>query len=305
MRVVTFPGKIGDALLQWPVIYQHAKTSKTSFHCWLDEHSLMPLVNLLKAQACVEGVELRPGIEHWRCGGQPWDFGLTTDDYVQHEVIHMGMREFPREQITLQTVKWTQLRIDTAALAHEPSLVVVPPDELMQRTDYIVLHGTFASHVSGTPGFWRFLYQIAPWITETFERAIFVGTPSERARARQLYPGIKGMANGNAVAAWTGWSDFDDGGDFLPLASLVSGARMVIGSGSSVVTLAGALKVPCIRVHDAIGEAPKVIWSNLGPNQINETALELRKGAWERFREQWFERKVIPIAPSITLTPQA
>jgi hypothetical protein len=60
----------------------------------------------------------------------------------------------------------------------------------------------------------------------------------------------------------------------------------MIGCGSYPITVAGALKIPAIRVHDQIGEMAKIIWDNLGDNQLNETELSLRK-AWPRFRDQW------------------
>jgi len=72
----------------------------------------------------------------------------------------------------------------------------------------------------------------------------------------------------------------------LDLAKFMAGASLVVGCGSSGVALAGALKVPCIRVHDPIGEAPKVIWSNLGENQLNDTEIGLRK-SWPEFRDRW------------------
>jgi hypothetical protein len=99
----------------------------------------------------------------------------------------------------------------------------------------------------------------------------FVGTKDERVRAWELYPK---------------WRSFDDGGEFIRLAEYMSGATMMIGSGSSNVVLAGLLGIPTLRVHDPIGDHPKVIWSNLGDNQLNATERELRD-EWPAFRDQW------------------
>ena len=63
-------------------------------------------------------------------------------------------------------------------------------------------------------------------------------------------------------------------------------SRAVIGCGSSSVALAGALKVPCIRVHDPIGEFPRRIWDNLGDNQLNDTEIGLR-ASWPEWRDKW------------------
>jgi hypothetical protein len=57
----------------------------------------------------------------------------------------------------------------------------------------------------------------------------------------------------------------------------MAGSRLVIGSGSSGVALASVLKVPTLRVHDPIGNAPKVIWAGLGDNQWNEEEVALRR----------------------------
>ena len=104
-----------------------------------------------------------------------------------------------------------------------------------------------------------------------------MGSPDERERAHELYPKFQ---------------VFDDGNDFRRLAEFIDRAQLVIGAGSSVVALAGALKVPAIRVHDAIGEAPKVLWSNLGDNQMNEMEPDLRK-LFTPFLEKWVPRAMV------------
>jgi hypothetical protein len=54
------------------------------------------------------------------------------------------------------------------------------------------------------------------------------------------------------------------------------------------VALAGALKIPAIRVHDNIEGMPKVIWSNLGDNQMNETEVLLRTN-YAPWAEKWLK----------------
>jgi hypothetical protein len=46
------------------------------------------------------------------------------------------------------------------------------------------------------------------------------------------------------------------------------------------------LKVPCIRVHDPIGEFPRRIWDSLGENQLNDTEIGLRT-SWTEWRDKW------------------
>lgn len=276
MKRLTFsmPGKIGDALLQWPVAYHYARERNSTFDLWLDEKTLKPLVPLFLSQPCVTDCITAPGIEHWQCGGQPWDFGLKTEDHLEREFVHLGMREFPQRQITLQTLENARFDLEREPLSQEPSIFVRDP----MTANRVVLHGTFTTHSSGTPGFWKLIHRIQSELKEMFEEIVFVGDPEERKRALEIYPDAK---------------DFDDQGDFYRLAQLIAGSRLVIGAGSSVVALAGTLKIPCVRVHDEIGNHPRVLWSNLGPGQINETELELRKGRWEEFKDKHFQPKVI------------
>lgn len=273
--VFTMPGKKGDALLQWPVVYQYCKAHQTSCTLWLDEGSLKELVPLFEAQPCVDAVVLKPGVQNYTCGGQPFDFGIATAEYVDNQVIHLGFRQFPQRQITLQTLHDAPFELDSVALCQEPSLIVHEP----LHGNRVVLHGTFQSHHTGSPRFWRFLNRVKDDLEDRFDEITFVGSAMERERALEVYPG---------------WSDFDDGASFLELAKLVSGARLVIGSGSCVVALAGALKIPCVRVHDPIGDAPKVIWSNTGENQINETEVALRE-KWPEFLARWCPNRVVAV----------
>lgn len=264
--VFTMPGKIGDAILQWPVVFHYCKQMELKCTLWLDEKTLKPLVPLFEAQPCVEKIELKGGIENYSMGGQPWNFGLKTEDHLDHEVYHLGFRAFPTRQITLETLTNVPLHIDTRDVATEESLQI--PAEPMR--DEVAVHGTFASHTSGVPGVWRFLYDIQ----KDLPAIVFVGTQAERERAMELYPSA---------------SQFDDGGNFLKLATFLKGTRMVIGAGSSVCALASVLHVPCVRVHDPIGEYPRVIWSGLGDNQLNETERDLRK-IWPEFRDRYLPK---------------
>lgn len=264
----TLPGKIGDALMQWPVLNRYCIENGRKCTLWLDEKTLQPLVSLFEVQPTVEKVELKPGVEHYRCGGQPYDLGLKTADYVGHEVHHLGMRNFPQRQITLQTMNDANFHLrDKDALSQEPSLVVPEPI----TGDRVVLHGNFQSHMTGVPGFWKFLADRWEELGELFEERCFVGSDEEVDRALEIYPEGTG---------------FKDHGNLLQSARLIAGSRVVIGCGSCIAVLGGALKVPTCRVHDPIGDHPKVIWSNLGANQINETERELRR-LWPEWRNKW------------------
>lgn len=255
--VFTSPGKAGDCLLQWPVAYWWAKKYGKQFEMWLDEKTCRMLKPLFEAQSCVSGVVLKDGIKNWNIGGQPWDFGLNTEDFRDCEIYHLGMRSFPQRQITLQTLEWVPFTVDKQALCNEPALETTP----LNPGNRLVLHANFRGQAAGTPGFWRFLYRERGDLESMFDEITFVGTDDEVGRALELYPQ---------------WSGFSDAGDFYKLACFISGSRFLIGPGSSIAHLGNCLKVPTLRVHDPLGEFPKVIWSGLGPLQFNETERELR-----------------------------
>lgn len=272
--VFTSPGKLGDAVLQWPVAYTYAKQKGIKIGLWLDEKTCKPLVPLFQAQPCVEFVELKAGIQNYTCGGQPWDFGLKTADHLEHEIYHLGFRQFPQRQISLETAACVPLGVTLDP--EECSLFVPEPQPPVNR---LVLHGLFTTHTGGTPGFWKFLNLHAAEFEEMFDELVFVGKPEEVTRALDLYS-----------SRHSKWGAFYDQGNFLEVAKLLQPARAVIGCGSCVAALASVMKVPCIRVHDPIGEAPKMIWNGLGKNQLNETEISLRK-LWPAWRDEWLMAK--------------
>lgn len=273
--VFTFPGKSGDAIMQWPVAFQWHKDTGKKFSCWMDENTCKIVKPLFEAQPCVDSVELKPGIESWHCGGQPWHFGLDTKDFEGRTIYHLGMRSFPVRQITLQTLEDAKLpvEIDREALSNDPCFDVGP----VEKKNRVVLHGQpVCPHNRQTPQFWKFLSTIYPWMLASFDEIVFVGSERDREIGVRTYPSA---------------SEYDDGGNALTLARLIAGSRLVIGTGSFVATIGGALKIPTIRVHDPIGNHPKVLWSNLGENQMNEGELELRK-MWPDFRDKWLNKTV-------------
>lgn len=274
-NVAYFPGKMGDALLQWPVLAEHISRTGKKFEVWLDEKTCTPLKPLFEVQEGIIGTRLVNRSKDYSRGGQPWDGAFSTEDHISHAITSMGMREIPQRQITLQTAMWVPFQTDMDALRDNVWIWTGP----VQPANRLVLHGTFrGSHGGGAPGFWRFLAGISEGLMDTFEEITFVGTGPERQRALEIYPD---------------WKDFADDGNFLTLAKHIAASRCVISCGSCVAALAGLLKVPCVRVHDPIGDMPKVLWSNLGDNQANETENDLRKGLWGEFRNRWLAPKVL------------
>jgi len=273
--VFTMPGKIGDALHQWPVAYHWAKQTGKKFTLWLDRGCLVPLVKLFEAQPCVEKIELKGGVEHYNCGGQPFHFDLDTKEFVGKTVYHLGLRSFPQRQLTLHCLNdsGVPVTVDIDTLTDEPSLIVEP----QQKKNRVVLHGQAVySHTRATPGFWKFLYAIKQDLEERFEEIVFVGSERDREVATRVYPE---------------WKTFDDQGNFKLLADFIAASELVIGVGSSVVVLPSLLKVPSVRVHDPIGDNPKNLWENLQRDHLNETEIELRR-SWPEWRDKHFPAKV-------------
>lgn len=276
--VFTFPGKIGDALLQWPVAFHWAQQTGQKFACWMDRKSLAPLKGLFESEPCVEEARMIDGIESYLCGGQPWHFGLESKDFDGHRVYHLGMRRFPVRQITLQTAEDSKVPLTDPDWSAPTLLTDVPLGEKKNR---LVLHGQAVyAHTKTSPSFWRFIADRREELKTLFETIAFVGSGRDRAAAET-----------SGLAEIFGAELFDDGGDFYRLADFIRDSRCMIGCGSSIVALAGQLKIPAIRVHDPIGQHPKVIWSNLGDNQLNATEEELRS-MWPEFRDQWLKEGV-------------
>jgi len=290
--VMTAPGKLGDAIHQIPVAYWYAKENGIKLHMWLDKHTCRPLVPLLEAQPWVESVELKEGIESWHMGGQPFHFNLSTNNHIEHQIFHLGLRQFPQRQLTLECVEHSKvpLEVDQYALASTPCFEVPVVESVTVRKDgelkelslegksICLLHGQgICAHTKSTPGFWRFLHSIRKELRERFDEVIFVGSDRDREVGVSAYPYF---------------SSYDDQGGFLELARLMNRASLVVGVGSSVIVLAGALKVPGIRVHDPIGDHPRTIWDNLGSNQLNRTEVDLRTD-WAEFRDKWLGVPVV------------
>jgi len=268
MTAFTFPGKLGDAILQWPVARAWSKKTGECFEAWLDEKTLKPLVPLFESQTCCSKVVLKPGVENYNCGGQPFHMNLPTADLTGNRVFHLGMRAFPQRQLTLQAMQDSHVGNLSVEDLLEPSFDLGD----IPKANRLVLHGqALYTHTRTTPGFWRFLASIRDELS-MFDEVVWVGSKWDREVGKETYPQ---------------YDTFDDGGDFKKLAEFIAGSRCMIGVGSAPITVAGALKVPAIRVHDELANnPPKVIWSHLGENQINETHTALRT-EWPKFRDRF------------------
>lgn len=270
-QVFYFPGKAGDSLHQWPIAYWWHRQHREPFECWIDEPSSKMLEPLFAAQPGVSKVVLTKQSANYNCGGQPWGGDFSTELHQQHNIVSLGFRAFPQRQLTLQTLNDVPLKLNVTheELAETPSLAV--PDE--PKANRVMLHGTgVCPHTKQTPAFWRFLARLD---LSEFDEIEFIGSPDDREVGKTAYPEH---------------GEFDDGGDLLKLASRMNASRLVLACGSAMAALAQQLKVPCVRVHDPLGEAAKVIWSGLGKNQLNDTEFGLRT-SWPEFHDKWIKQE--------------
>src|SRR5262245_11152508 len=76
--VAYFPGKLGDAVLQWPVARAWARKTGKPIDCWIDK-TAKQLKPLLEFQPEVGEVKVTEQSKSWECGGQPWDGGFPTE----------------------------------------------------------------------------------------------------------------------------------------------------------------------------------------------------------------------------------
>lgn len=269
----TMPGKLGDALHQWPIIFWHYRQTAEIGDLWLDERTCKPLVPLFENQQGIREVKLVGGVENYSCGGQPWSMGIAAEHPDRH-FVHLGLRAFPVRQLTLECLEHVSLplKVSPQALAEIPPLDV--PE--LPKANRLVLHGMgICPHTRQTPGFWRFLASVSGQLDQEFEEIVFVGSEADREIGVTTYPN---------------WKQWADDGDFLKFGSYLKASRAMIGCGSAPVVLAGLLCVPAVRVHDPIGQATKTIWSNLGNNQLNATEVELRT-QWAPWRDQWLKQE--------------
>lgn len=266
--VFTMPGKMGDALMQWPIVHHWIKQNGKSCEIWMDRKSCAPLKALFEAQPGVDKVELRDGVENYNCGGQPFHMNIDSSDMDGHLIYHLGLRSFPQRQITLQSLQDARASVIIPEGGWTPNLTAGG----QQKRNRLVLHGqAICYHTSSTPTFWKFLSTIRHELEELFDEVVFVGSADDLEVAKQTYPN---------------WGTFDDGGDLLKTAQFMQESRACIGTGSSMVVLAWNVGLPTIRVHDPIGDMPKTIWSLLGDENLNDTEIALRK-EWPIWRDKY------------------
>jgi hypothetical protein len=244
MKTFTFPGRMGDLLMQWPVAYQWHKKTGEQFRVVTCEHWNMPrMLPLLETQKCVAEVTVMSGIiNDDSCGGQPWHFNLKEDpDY-----FHMGYQDRPNMQLTDFTLKYFPEPLDRDAVLNEASL------DMGERNpqNYCVF---FAKPHQN----WETALELMQKVTDRFDKVYVIGLPEDLSYICQNVPDT----------CWQKWHNVDSKTpDLLSDARLIRDARVVITINSLVPTISNVLKVPTVVVHRA---QPFQTYSNTGPNQFN------------------------------------
>lgn len=247
MNLWTFPGKIGDCFLQWPVCRRYQDQIGEEFGVAVSE-GLRPLVPLLSCQPGVKEVQVWPGVTNFNIGGQPWDFGGKNTAPGYSKVIHAGFRVMPTYTITQFVRDQLGMTISSQELGAQSLFV-----KERRTKDYCVIHGTLKTYRGELPRLWPMVrathIPIQTWV---------VGTQAERDYAK----------------GWINADPWDDYGGWYTLANFINNARFVIGAGSSVAALAGSLGIPCARIHDDVSGLPAHVWSHPGPDQLNLTEFK-------------------------------
>lgn len=244
----TFPGKLGDALHQWPIAKTWAEENGQQIEVGLGR-TAWPLKALLASQPCVSMVHLLEGITNEDNGGQPWHFGWGEYDKREWELVfHLGFRGFPTRGLMRETYGlvatghpdyYRPLKTPFEQIWATPSVEPYwrPPEGVLLP---LILHGT-----KTRPTFYKAMIRCWRILEKNFSPIVWAGKPDE----------------------WPQPATFQ--GDGLPIvevAQRISYSGLVFAASSGIAALAGAQGAPCIR----IGEPqllPHEIWNNPGPNQ--------------------------------------
>jgi len=266
--IATFPGKIGDLFMQWPVARAYALDNNIKVDIGIPPF-MAGVAFLMDMQPEVEGVYFTPEsvMRSWKRDPPPK--GISTEPWRRWDTqLEMGFRDMPDDQITLYIADCLGLSKDGD---YAPSLFV--GDKVQEN--YCVLHGTFLTQdgSGSSPPFWAALGNWLQFMMKEFDKIYFIGGIDEMREVRSAeFP----------------FEVFDDGGNLLETAQLINNSRLFIGSSSMGAALAGALGVNAIRVHEDIPPLPKKCWDFLLPNQFN---YKMQPGdgvdVLQKYMERW------------------
>lgn len=235
----TFPGKLGDALHQWPIAKTWAEENNQKIEVGLGRTAWL-LEHLLAAQPCVSRVHRLEGITNEDVGGQPWHFSFVADNSKEWDrVVHLGFRGFPTRGLMRETYDLVPLKTPFEQIFAQPS---IEPYWRHPGVDFLplILHGN-----KTRPTFYKAMIRCWRILEKNFNPIVWAGKPDE----------------------WPQPSAFE--GDGLPIAEVaarISVSGLVFAASSGIAALAGAQGAPCIRIGEP-NLVPHEIWNNPGPNQ--------------------------------------
>lgn len=266
--IATFPGKMGDVFLQWPVARAYAKANGGAIDIGLPP-DMGSIGQLMSIQDEVDEVTFLHGINKRSWKMDPPEMGIEKKPFMRwQQQLEMGFRDFPDDQITLYTAKCMGLPVEGL---DKPSIYV----GAAKTQDYCVLHGTaFSISCSTVPRFWDCLDKWRTKLEKKFKRLIFIGAPDDLKLAEGL-----------------GYETFSDDGNILASAQAIRDARFLIGSSSSMAALGSVMGVPLLRIHDPIEGLKKRVHDLLLPNQLNYLG--------EEYPEEFVDANARPISGSI------
>jgi hypothetical protein len=241
--IATFPGKMGDIFLQWPVAKLWAKRRGEQIDVGLPLEWAM-VAPLLEVQPEVDEVTFIHNIIFKTWKAMPPDYGIKDEPFMRwKKQLQMGFRDKPDCPVPLFTAKGLCIETTKEELAEQ----LLEVDTINKR-DICVVHGAnFSEHVNSVPRFWKV---VPKW---DIPYPVFaIGTKVELQDAHEI-----------------GWGIMPDNGDMLLAAQTIKSSKLFIGSSSSMSALAFSLGVDAVRIHDPIEGLDKCVHDPIRDNQIN------------------------------------
>lgn len=245
--IATFPGKMGDLFMQWPVSRAYARKRGIKIDLGMPL-SLSPTHRVMLRQEEVDHIYYMPEVFERSWKRDPPSMGISAEPWRRWDTqLEMGFRDMPDDQITHYIAKCLEVPLED--LEH-PDIII---GEKNQK-NYCVISGSLNDQFKKSPPFWGILREWIDFMEKEFDYIYFVGTAAEMDAIKAVELPI---------------TIFDDGGDLFRTAELMNDSRLVFGSSSMIAALGGAMGLNTIRVHEDIAPLEKKVWDFLLPNQLN------------------------------------
>lgn len=260
--LVTFPGKLGDAIFSAPAMRKLASIHRTPVSLLLSLNCV-PLERLFRAQTFIADVTFSADYvaEHMLWGVQPWCMPVSDPEHWDH-IYHLGLRCEPLPECHLSD--FIAGAYGLGPLNLEEASITLPgdPGPERRRSRKVVVHA-FAGKMRSNP-----------------VRALLIGNYVRRAISR--YPGLrvtliaadsdaKDFYSACGLARLSQIEDIVNPEDLFEAARLIASAHLFVGVNSCCAALANALRTPSVVILNT-GDWR---WGGVGAGQGNIPIREL------------------------------